>query len=175
MDVEQGLLKGVGVEGLVERFVVLIAELAWLLGPGWAVGVDDVGYFFGFPLCLFAFGCDVVALFLLAANNGYAHKSGVLFKEFVDFKFLEEFLRICVDVKNDVGSAVLLLLADQAVLGRTVAGPQCTFCLWHLPASAVNFNLGRNHKARVKTQSKVTNHSPLVDFAFVGFDKLGRA
>ena len=112
MDVEQGLLKGVGVEGLVESLVVLVAELAWLLGPGWAVGVDDVGYFFGFPLCLFAFGCDVVALFLLAANNGYAHKSGVLFKEFIDFKFLEKLLGISVDVKNDMGSAVLLFFAD---------------------------------------------------------------
>ena len=98
VDVKERLLKRVGVEGLVERLVVFVGKLAWLFGPRGAVGVDYVGNFFGFPLRVFAFGGCVVALVLLATDDGHAHESCVLLQQLVDLELLEKFFGIAVNV-----------------------------------------------------------------------------
>ena len=115
MDVEEGLLKRVGVECFVEGLVVLVAEFAWLFGPRRAVRVDDVGNFIGFPLRVLSLGSGIGALFFFAADDGHAHESGVLLQQLVDLKLLEKFFGVAVNVQDDVGSAVLLLFGVEAV------------------------------------------------------------
>ncbi len=107
VNVEEGVFKGVRVEGLVKLLVVLLAQVAGLLGPSGLRFIDNVGLLDGFVLRLFAFSGYVHALLFFATLDGNAHEARVLLEQLLDFVLLQERFALAVDVQDDFGAAVL--------------------------------------------------------------------
>ena len=168
MNVEEGVFKGVGVEGFVELLVVLVAQLARLLGPSGLRFIDNVGLFDGFVLRLFAFSGYVHALLFFATLDGNAHKTRVLLEQLLDFVLLQELFALAVDVQDDLGAAVLFGAGFEFKFGRTVTRPMCAFLfIFGLPGQGLDFHLAGYHKAGVEAQSKMANHGAFLNLAFV--------
>ena len=110
---EQGFVLH-GVEGAIERLVVLVLQRARGFCPKWFHAVDDVVFLCVHHLPVFPF-------LLFAKGNGHGHELGILIEQVLDFLLLKELLAVVVNIEHDVAASVCLLNFFDGVGGTAVA------------------------------------------------------
>ena len=117
VDPEQRLVAH-GVEGAVERLVVLVLQRAWGLGPQGLYIIDDIVLVLVDHLFLFA-----APLLFLAEGHRYSHELAVFLEQTFELVLVEELLAVVVDIEDDIRTTVLALGIVDLVGRRAVAAP----------------------------------------------------
>ena len=105
-----------GVEGTVERLVVLILQRRGSLRPQRLHIINNI--ILG---CLYLFA--VFPLSLLTKSHGNGQELAILVQQSLKLELIEEFLGVIIDIEDDVRTVSLALSIINLIGWRTVAAP----------------------------------------------------
>ena len=138
-----------GVEGAIERLVVLVLQRRRGLCPQGLHVVDDV-------ILIGVLHLSILPLLLLAEAHGHGHELAVFLQQALDALALEELLAVVGDVENDIGTAVLALSIFDGELRTAVASPAHGLSAFLIGAGD-DFHLLADHECRVEAQSEMAD------------------